>query len=420
MLRLLTRAPLRRKIPLVRLYSDKQKDFDDFLDGLMKPNQQIKKDFKSIQFKKNDEFDILDDFINKEIDVVDALAPLSKRDDLSKLEEVSGLSIIQNEVADDSDTDTDIFRNPNEYNPDVNQIVKDEKELFQYIFESYMKPMQHEQDEKKKKMHDLKHSIRSTNERIGSLVSPRNRNELSKVSLRLRNKIFEKSKEAISPTVEYINTLSTTPEVVEYYNEVLAQWNDLYTESGDKLFLTTLLKDSTDFTDKHIQFVEELHFASQNEPKFAQLNVITLPIIINQIFKTLSFKFYDGQLPLTLFNLLKKDITLYTLACNQETYNQILRILWIYHGKSNLYNIEMTFVEMKNNGFNGDLQTFNILKQIIMDYYDLKMGKADINKGTGLPIWSVEDDKRVRNLEGRLKLLGSVLNASESDRSRII
>lgn len=49
--------------------------------------------------------------------------------------------------------------------------------------------------------------------------------------------------------------------------------------------------------------------------------------------------------------------------------------------------------------------TFNTLKQIIIDYHSMKMGKLEVNKSTGLPIWSKEDDKRINNLERNLRYL---------------
>ncbi|ODV69075.1 hypothetical protein HYPBUDRAFT_152264 [Hyphopichia burtonii NRRL Y-1933] len=99
---------------------------------------------------------------------------------------------------------------------------------------------------------------------------------------------------------------------------------------------------------------------------------------------------------------------------NQQTYNEILRTYWIYFGKSNLYGIEMIFTEMRNNGFEGDLMTVNIVKQILIDYYNLKLGKNDnlhleLNSDIKVPIWTIEDDARANNLQRQIQHLASSL-----------
>lgn len=328
-------------------------------------------------------YDILADFINKELNVEEnALEPKLGLEDF--------------EPTQDKQVDA------------MEEVVKDEKELFEYIFQSYMKPMENEKHHKAEQHNDIIDQVQRTNVRIGSLVAKKH-GGLSNVSLRLKTKMFEECEVAMAPILKYIDSISTKAEVVGYFDDIVKQWSTLYGEKDLKaLFLGNLFKTAT-FGKKHSDFIADLTKQCADGRKYATMNVLTFPIIVNRLLQTLAFKFRDGQLPLTFFNVLKRDISLYTFACNQKTYNQMLRIAWIYGGKSNLRAVEMLYYEMRNNGFTGDLQTFAILKQVIVDYHAMKMGKADVNSGTRVPLWSAEDDKRVRTLEMRLARLAKGL-----------
>ncbi|EGV61837.1 hypothetical protein CANTEDRAFT_115286 [Yamadazyma tenuis ATCC 10573] len=59
---------------------------------------------------------------------------------------------------------------------------------------------------------------------------------------------------------------------------------------------------------------------------------------------------------------------------------------------------------MLNNGFQGNLVTFNILKQIIVDYYGLKMNNYKPIRNS-LPVWNKDDDQRVQRLESALRTM---------------
>lgn len=202
-------------------------------------------------------------------------------------------------------------------------------------------------------------------------------------------------------------------ELVDLFNQISKTWEN------DRFYLIDEINNSSEITEVHIKLMETIHKSSKKTPNSPILNILTLPTIFNQIIETTAYKFYDGQLALSLFNILKRDVRLYTFACNQETFNQVLKLYWIFNGKSSLYNIEMIYLEMINNGFNGDVTTFNILKQIVIDYYKLKMGTSIINESSKLPIWCKEDDKRASSLEHKLYKLASRLRSEGFNRESI-
>lgn len=362
-------------------------------------------------------FQLLNDFINQEYssDSTKEFPTESKQESMQNIttltEEIladqkdDGFKPVDIDQNDEKMFDLD-FLGVNKSESD-SKIIENEKQLFQNIFNSYMEPTLKEQTKKQGLDWDVKESIYNTKQKIDNMLLKQQHHELAKVSKRLREELFEKTKEALAPTLAYINSISNSVEMVDFFESIVSHWtNQLQTNDiSEEIYLNDFLKQYNDFTTIHEEFVEKMALESQTNPHQPGLNVFTFPTVFNGILNTTAFKLYDGQLCLTLFNILKKDLNLYSIACNQETYNEILRILWIYNGKSNLYTIEMVFMEMKNNGFNGDLVTFNTLKQIIIDYHSMKMGKLEVNKSTGLPIWSKEDDKRINNLERNLRYL---------------
>lgn len=312
------------------------------------------------------------------------------------------------------------FLDMNKTNDNEKKIIEEEKQLFQNIFNSYVKPT--DRDEQSELLQNLRDSVNISKNQINDILtsSTSARNKLPNVSGRLKDELFTKTRDALKPTLEYIHTssdLGTSNSLTQYLRTVFTSWFEIVEKAqSDKVvfedvYLNKLLKKSTKFSEKHDKFINSVYVQSTEHPSNPILNVFTLPIIFNSILNTIAMKYHDGQLALSLFNFLKKDINLYTVCCNQQTYNEILRIQWLFYGKSNLYGIELIFIEMLNNGFSGDLMTFNILKQIIIDYHNLKMGQASLNEAK-LPIWSKEDDKRVENLERKLSTLAYVLKRS--------
>jgi len=312
------------------------------------------------------------------------------------------------------------FLDMNKTNDKEKKIIEEEKQLFQNIFNSYIKPT--DKDEQSELLQNLRDSVNISKNQINDILSSSTsaRKNLPNVSGRLKDELFTKTRDALKPTLEYIYTssdLSTSNSLTQYLRTVFADWFEIVEKAQtdkavfEDIYRNKLLKKSTKFDEKHDEFINSVYVQSTENPSNPILNVVTLPIIFNSILNTIAMKYQDGQLALSLFNFLKKDINLYTVCCNQQTYNEILRIQWLFYGKSNLYGIELIFIEMLNNGFSGDLMTFNILKQIIIDYHNLKMGQSSLNDAK-LPIWSKEDDKRVENLERKLGTLANVLKRS--------
>ncbi|KAK6455542.1 uncharacterized protein RJT20DRAFT_128814 [Scheffersomyces xylosifermentans] len=216
----------------------------------------------------------------------------------------------------------------------------------------------------------------------------------------LRKEFLDKVGSSLSPTKTYIESLESRSAVVDFLRSVIKRWvctrDHIDTEVVSlQMKLTSALKEDKALSTIHEEYIASMAAEASENPKEPPLNVFTLPVVFNQVLKTLTFKHHDGQLALSLYNSLKNDINLYTVICNQQTYNEVLRLLPIYFGKSDLYSIEMAFMEMKNNGFSGDSVTFNILSQILNDYHSLNQ-EFSRNKNTTLS--SYEDDKRAENL----------------------
>lgn len=293
-------------------------------------------------------------------------------------------------------------------------VVEEERQLFQNIFNSYIQPAKQKTKDKDLIL-NLRESVKLSQSKIDNLVEQNsNKYKLRSVSPTLKVDLFKKTEQALAPTIDYLKEMESSRELVEYMHKIFAKWTGLVeasrtdSSSFEDIFMNKLLRAKSKFGKRHSEFIAKIEESSKENPEEPILNVFTLPIVFNSVLNLLSFKFKNGQLAMSLFNILKKDINLYTVVCNQQTYNEVLRTHWIFNGKANLYGVEMIYLEMINNGFNGDLVTLNILKQIIIDYYNLKMGNSHLNKDTGLPIWTKEDDRRIDYLEKRLSRLANL------------
>jgi hypothetical protein len=383
-------------------------------------------------FMSNEDFDLLNDFIFKEYqsipqtdnNVAELLRdshnstentpdphhkPLESISNMAANNIKQDLTDIDIDKSDETVFDMDFLKNKDA--DATSKVHEQEKLMFQNIFNTYVtsSPTTERRNDGFSRM---KQALNSA----GSLVVRNASNELANVSQSFRNEMFAKTKDAMAPTINYLDSMNNVDEAVDYFEVITKQW--LATVSDklkvSKIFLSGLLKNTTKLSKKHETVLEEIRQSSTNTPNLPILNVFTFPIIFNKLLETVAYKLQDGQLAITLFNLLKKDLNLYSSACNQDTYNEILKLQWIYYGKNSLYNVEMIYLEMINNGFGGDLRTFHILKQIIVDYHQLKMAKSQINYKSGLPIWSREDDKRVQTLEWKLTQLHKTLTSSFS------
>ncbi|OBA22788.1 hypothetical protein METBIDRAFT_37446, partial [Metschnikowia bicuspidata var. bicuspidata NRRL YB-4993] len=217
-----------------------------------------------------------------------------------------------------------------------------------------------------------------------------------------------KTVEALAPTLEYIDQMTTREAVVGFTRRVLegcvagvAQRRDfhLHKAKGEtsKAFLT-----------RHARLSRQVRAQSEASPGAPVLNAFTVPVLFNHVLRAVAARLHDGALALSLFNRVKTDLRLYSVVCNQATYNEMLKVHWVFFGKRSLCEIELLVVEMQNNGFAGDGQTFVVLLKILAAYHAMKAGRSSFSPG-GLPVWAHEDDKRVRNLAAKLQVLGKLL-----------
>jgi hypothetical protein len=369
----------------------------------------------------------IDEEKNSIVDFDNILNSLNIRNDTPTLEDFDSLTNLTSENLkksnlrqfdvdrDETIFDYDFLANSDEKKLTLSKFLDSELSLFQDIFENHLDPETKREDELKLKSWDVQDSLLLTSDQLDNFVqqSKVKVNKISKVSLEFRYQMFERTKVALSPTLEFISSMNNPTELVDLFNQISTTWEN------DRFYLIDEINNSSEITEVHIKLMETIHKSSKKTPNSPFLNILTLPTIFNQIIETTAYKFYDGQLALSLFNILKRDVRLYTFACNQETFNQVLKLYWIFNGKSSLYNIEMIYLEMINNGFNGDVTTFNILKQIVIDYYKLKMGTSIINESSKLPIWCKEDDKRAYSLEHKLFQLASRLRSEGFNRESI-
>lgn len=356
---------------------------------------------------------------NKETTGFENLGEMTKERLLKKRYEADEFNLIDVDKNDENIFDISFLDGDKNRNNEK-KVIEEEKELFQNIFNSYIRPS--DQDEQSQLLQNLRNSVNISKNQIDDILksSTSNRYKLTNVSGRLKDELFSKASDALKPTIDYLQMspdLNSSALLTQYLRTVFQNWFEIIRRSKDDksiledIYLDKLLRRTTKFGDKHSKFIDFISTQSIENPSNPPLNVFTLPIIFNAVLNTVTMKYHDGQLAMTLFNFLKKDINLYTVCCNQQTYNEILRAQWLFYGKSNLYGIEIIYIEMLNNGFSGDLKTFNILKQIIIDYHSLKMGQSSLNCSK-LPIWSKEDDKRIENLERKLTTLANILKRS--------
>lgn len=286
-------------------------------------------------------------------------------------------------------------------------VIQKEKELFMNIFKTYSQ--KGTSKESKKASHsnllwNLREAMSNTSTHLDRHISramrPSQGNRLTQDTI---DKIFLHFDNSLEPTYAKLLEFERRDSFLVFMKNIL---DKVKTNSRQKDFFLTMKKGESlqDFTSRFTKLSQEVKKQNEELPLTPVLNAYTLPLLFNSVMRTLSTKFYDGQLALTLFNSLKKDIAIYTVVCNQDTYNEVLKLYWVYYGKLSLQEIEMAFLEMKNNGFVGNLNTFRVLKEIIVRYHSIKLGYS------GQPLfWLREDDKRVKNLERNLHKLASQL-----------
>lgn len=278
--------------------------------------------------------------------------------------------------------------------------IADERQLFYNIFKLYMQEHPHQNEaqagvavlvaallERTKKAKAVAKRVKTVRERLSSDL---------KTGLE-------------SSTLDAITKLPHAGEVCLWFFRDIERWQAMVKEAK-------LKRDQRALTLDHLfklgaeaeadAFVQQVIAEAEANPTVPPLNALTLPIVVNGLLKTAAYDLNDGQTAMTLYHWLKRDVNVYSVACNQETCNLVLAIAHLYYGKGDLYPVEALYHEMRNSGFSGNIETFNILKQVVIDYYGLRMGKLDgVNAATLVPLWLKEDDERAESFERHLKQL---------------
>lgn len=372
---------------------------EDFLDK--NPNELLKDNLLKNTSPTGTKSDSLYDDIMKDIE--------------SYIDE-KGLAGIDLDHNDEADYQLDV---PADQRPSPD-VVQEEKNLFKNIFSTFLHPTEDESVKLRAEdniLWNLRDSLKKSQDKFNSLEIKRKLTEFNKISDLLKGLVFQRTEAALAETFKHIdNELTTIEQQLEFLKDTYGRWcqsieaakTDTYVHEQSYLGHVLRLKGPR-FTQELSDLVRTIREKSEESPKHPELNVFSMPVIFNHILRNLGFRFYAGQVALSVFNLLKKDLNVYSTIINQQTYNEVLKLYWLYQGKSNLYGVEMIYIEMLNNGFNGDVVTFNVLKQIIVDYHTLKLGKGE----SGVPLWTREDDKRVQSLEAKLARLAGQLKRSQ-------
>lgn len=332
---------------------------------------------------------------SSELDRIFADLAKGNDNDLSSNSEYSPVTLDQ--------TDEDI----SERDSDNLDIISEEKKLFENIFDTYAgskAPSSNKLEEEV--LWNLQESFTKTSR--PAVIREAHHDPLS---ARVVKKCLERAKTAVQPTLDLILSKTKQAEVVALLNLMLDRYEERdFDESS--FYMHKLNNESTDeFLERTQGLFDQAQAACEADPSKPFLHEYTMPVIFNHILREVSTRFYNGQLAISLFNSVKKDLNLYAFMVNQDTYNELLKVYWIYMGKSSLCEIELLVVEMMNNGFRGNLSTFTILREVIGEYHAMRMGKSLYNPG-GAPIWSLEDEKRASNLGQKLRDLGKYLRNS--------
>lgn len=292
-------------------------------------------------------------------------------------------------------------------------IIEDERDLFKEMFAKYSKY----EDLVEERHSDLPNQVLSTlqdsylqpntqAQKRKSFSNDLNFKQTDSQKLDAQKELEVQVAESLKATTDYISSLQTRAQIMDFYKIMMSRY-----ENGDydrdTFYLRKQRNESNfEFTERQKLVFQTIETAAVEQPETPMLTSQTMPILFNHLLQTVCSKFYDGGLALTLFNCAKRDISTYAILCNQTTYNEMLKVYWVFFGKGFLYEVELILVEMMNNGFKGDLQTFAILKEILTTYHTMRTGQTVYNP-CGMPIWSEENDRRAWNLGEKLRKIGS-------------
>ncbi|EGW32450.1 uncharacterized protein SPAPADRAFT_61517 [Spathaspora passalidarum NRRL Y-27907] len=236
------------------------------------------------------------------------------------------------------------------------------------------------------------------------------------LDFRLRQDLFEKTASALAPTLGIMNNSETSEQLYNFIAPLLTDVSHQLKSNANDIYLRDIFVDKNKhrWCDAHEELMKSIAKSSKESPSKPMVNVLTIPTILNHALKLLTFKFHNGQLALALFNMLKKDPQLYNFSCNQGTYNEILRIHWVYFGHLDLREFEKTIVEMNLLGYKGDFVTYNILRTVINEYTAMRNGHSDYNEYSSL--FTLEDNMRINEFKNKFYELRTMLSSVEPKR----
>lgn len=282
--------------------------------------------------------------------------------------------------------------------------VLEEQHLFQKIFETYSQSQPADRNDRLEEqvLYNLQESFNTASS------SPPQTAKHDQLSHSAIKEILGNVQNALAPTLDLLDSCGSKLELLAFLNHTATRYHSMARDNDNFYVYKAKSERMTAYEARCERMCQSIDRQGTQNPREPVLNVFTMPILFNRVLRILSTQLYDGQLALTLFHTLKKNIDLYTVVCNQQTYNEIMKIYWVYMGKASLCEVELVFLEMQNNGFSGDLATFSIVKEILATYHSMRMGKTLYNPG-GVPIWCQEDERRAKNLGNKLRALGQTL-----------
>lgn len=327
------------------------------------------------------------------------LGKMSKEDN-SDLDLLRSESLKRSEIESSNERDVE-----SESAQSIEDPIQKEKSLFDEIFAKYSTENTEKQKEHWK--FDLTDQVLSTLQESFSNA------KTSSISgfVTEEQEVEKMTASALNETTEHISALNSSRELMQFSYNLFQRYKNEDYDKNSFYIKKQRNESSFEFLDRQNLLRQAVEEKSIQDPENPLLTSETMPIIFNSVLETLISKHYDAASALTLFNLAKEDLALYTVLCNQSTYNKMLKVYWIFYGKASLYEVELQVVEMMNNGFKGDIETFAILKEILMSYHTIRMGKTIYNPG-GLPLWSREDEKRAVNLGMKLLKIGKLFLSS--------
>lgn len=282
--------------------------------------------------------------------------------------------------------------------------VLEEQNLFQEIFETYAQSQSSVKRSDKLEEQVLYNLQQSFNTASASLQPAKH----GKLSHSATKEIHANVHASLAPTLDLLSSILSKRELLAFLNHTFSRYHAMDRSTGNFYVYKAKSERMASYQARCDLMCNDIKSHSNENAREPVLNVFTMPILFNHVLRVLGTKHYDGQLALSLFHALKQNIDLYTVVCNQQTYNEIMKLYWVYMGKASLCEVELVFLEMQNNGFSGDLATFSVLKEILTTYHSMRMGKTLYNPG-GVPIWCQEDERRAKNLGHKLRALGHTL-----------